>query len=55
MIISTQGIHASVAAIHQNYGHEDTNKYFQDLDHMTTLVLEVSNNALLVCFTWFVI
>lgn len=34
-----------MASIHLSYGEEDTKKYFQDLDGMTTVVLEVPNES----------
>ena len=39
-----QACHASTAAIHMFYDHEDTKKYLSDLDNMHKIILSVSNN-----------
>lgn len=38
-----QACHASTAAIHMFYDHEDTKKYLSDLDNMHKIILSVSN------------
>ena len=37
-----QACHASTAAIHMFYEHEDTKKYLSDLDNMHKIILSVS-------------
>ena len=37
-----QACHASTAAIHMFYDHEDTKKYLSDLDNMHKIILSVS-------------
>jgi len=38
-----QACHASTAAIHMFYDHEDTKKYLSDLDNMHKIILSVPN------------